>query len=105
VVIVETRGFTRRIDDLFSPEEYRLLQLALVARPDAGKIIRARVVSGSSAGRWAGGGSAAGHGSSTSGIRRATNFWCCSPLPRTKRMTWRSSRDALCAESWKRSTH
>ena len=26
--------------DLLSPEEYRLLQLALVARPDAGKIIR-----------------------------------------------------------------
>src|SRR5439155_13982894 len=40
VVIVETRVFTRRIDDLLSPEEYRLLQLALVTRPDAGKIIR-----------------------------------------------------------------
>jgi len=40
VLIVETRVCTRRIDDRFSPEEYRLLQLALVARPDAGKIIR-----------------------------------------------------------------
>jgi len=40
VVIVETRVFTRRIDDLLSPEEYRLLQLALVTRPDVGKIIR-----------------------------------------------------------------
>jgi hypothetical protein len=40
VVIVETRVFTRRIDDLLSPEEYRLLQLTLVARPDAGELIR-----------------------------------------------------------------
>jgi hypothetical protein len=40
VVIVETRVFTRRIDDLLSPEEYRLLQLALVARPHVGKVIR-----------------------------------------------------------------
>ena len=39
MVIVETRVFTRRIDDLLSPEEYRLLQLALVARPDVGKVI------------------------------------------------------------------
>lgn len=37
--IVETSVFTRRILQLFSDEEYRLLQAALVVRPDMGKII------------------------------------------------------------------
>src|SRR5213593_2240315 len=40
VVVVETRAFTRRIDDMLSPEEYRLFQLAIVERPDLGKVIR-----------------------------------------------------------------
>ena len=40
VVVVETRAFTRRIADMLSPEEYRLFQLALVERPDLGKVIR-----------------------------------------------------------------
>ncbi len=39
MVIVETRTFTKRIDELLSIEDYRLLQLELVRRPEAGKVI------------------------------------------------------------------
>ncbi len=39
VVIVEVRGFTARICDLLSDEDYRLLQLQLVRDPEAGRVI------------------------------------------------------------------
>ena len=39
MVIIETPIFTRRIQDILSDDEYRLLQAQLVQRPDAGKII------------------------------------------------------------------
>lgn len=39
MVIVETSVFTRGIQRLLSDIEYRLLQLRLIIRPDAGKII------------------------------------------------------------------
>ena len=39
VVVVETRTFTKRVDELLSVEDYRLLQLELVRRPEAGKVI------------------------------------------------------------------
>lgn len=39
MVIVEVRGFTARIRDLLSDEDYRLLQLQLVRNPEAGRII------------------------------------------------------------------
>jgi mRNA-degrading endonuclease RelE of RelBE toxin-antitoxin system len=39
MVIIETPIFTRRIQDILSDEEYRLLQSQLLQRPDAGKII------------------------------------------------------------------
>lgn len=39
MVIIETPIFTKRIQELVSNEEYRLLQSHLVNRPDAGKII------------------------------------------------------------------
>jgi len=39
VVIIETHAFTKRIDGLLTPEEYRQLQLELVARPLAGTLI------------------------------------------------------------------
>jgi len=39
VVIVETRAFTARIDDLMADDEYRELQLHLAARPTAGDVI------------------------------------------------------------------
>ncbi len=39
MVIIETPIFTKVIQELIPDEEYRLLQLHLVNRPDAGKII------------------------------------------------------------------
>jgi hypothetical protein len=39
VVIVETKSFTARIGDLLTADEYRKLQLELVQRPGAGKVI------------------------------------------------------------------
>jgi hypothetical protein len=39
VLIVETRAFSRRIDDLLSFDDYRGLQLALVRQPTAGAVI------------------------------------------------------------------
>lgn len=39
MVIIETPIFTRRIQELIPDEEYRLLQIHLVNRPDAGKTI------------------------------------------------------------------
>ena len=40
MVILETHAFTAAILELLSDEEYRLLQQALVARPDAGRLMR-----------------------------------------------------------------
>ena len=40
MVIIETHAFTRRIDALLTTDEYRELQLELVARPLAGSVIR-----------------------------------------------------------------
>jgi len=39
MLVVETAIFTRRIQALISDEQYRLLQLQLVAQPDVGKVI------------------------------------------------------------------
>ena len=39
MLIVETAIFTRRIQALISDEQYRLLQLQLIAQPDVGKVI------------------------------------------------------------------
>jgi hypothetical protein len=39
VVIVETKAFSARIDDLLTADEYRLLQLELVQRPTLGNVI------------------------------------------------------------------
>lgn len=36
MVIIETSVFTRQVRELLSDDEYRVLQIALVARPDAG---------------------------------------------------------------------
>lgn len=54
MVIVETRVFTGRIRGLVSDETYRKLQLALVARPDAGAVIPG--TGGLRKLRWAGSG-------------------------------------------------
>ena len=39
MVIIETPIFTRRIQAVLSEEEYRLLQIQLVNKPDSGKMI------------------------------------------------------------------
>ena len=39
MVIIETPIFTRRIQELIPDEEYRLLQIHLVNRPDAGRTV------------------------------------------------------------------
>src|SRR4030042_3190134 len=39
MVIIETPIFTRRIQAILSDEEYRLLQIHLVNKPDVGKVI------------------------------------------------------------------
>jgi hypothetical protein len=62
MVIVETPIFTKRILTILSDEEYRLLQLHLLSKPDAGKIIQGS--GGLRKLRWA----AKGHGKS-GGIR------------------------------------
>ena len=40
MIFIETSVFTKEIKDLLSDEEYRMLQTALMFRPDAGDIIR-----------------------------------------------------------------
>ena len=40
MTIVETSIFERKIDNLLSVEEYRLLQLALMRNPESGAIIK-----------------------------------------------------------------
>jgi hypothetical protein len=39
MLFIETPIFTKLVTDLISDDEYRKLQLALVLRPEAGKII------------------------------------------------------------------
>jgi hypothetical protein len=39
MIIVETSFFTRQVQALLTDEDYRLLQAALVLRPDLGDII------------------------------------------------------------------
>jgi hypothetical protein len=70
MVIIETSIFTRRIQELISEEEYRLLQLHLVNKPDAGKVIPGS--GGLRKLRW----SAGGHGKS--GGMRVIYFWVVS---------------------------
>jgi mRNA-degrading endonuclease RelE of RelBE toxin-antitoxin system len=40
VIFIETSVFTREIKNLLPDEEYRMLQTALMFRPDAGDMIR-----------------------------------------------------------------
>src|SRR4030067_1957560 len=68
MVIIETPIFTRRIQAVLSEEEYRLLQIQLVNKPDSGKIIRGS--GGLRKLRW----SAGGHGK-RGGIRVIYNWF------------------------------
>jgi len=56
MVIIETPIFTRKNQAILSDEEYRLLQVQLINKPDSGKIIRGS--GGLRKLRW----SASGHG-------------------------------------------
>ena|SRR3990172_8664158 len=56
MVIIETSIFTRRIQAILSDEEYRLLQIQLINKPDSGKVIQGS--GGLRKLRW----SAGGHG-------------------------------------------
>ena len=67
MVIIETPIFTRRIRELISDEEYRLLQTHLVNRPDVGKVLSGS--GGLRKLRW----SAKGHGKS--GGIRVIYYW------------------------------
>lgn len=40
MVIIETSVFTRQVQALLTDEEYKQLQLALIAQPEAGAVIR-----------------------------------------------------------------
>jgi len=62
MVIVETPVFTKRVIAILSDEEYRLLQMHLINKPDAGKVIKGS--GGLRKLRW----SAKGHGKS-GGVR------------------------------------
>jgi mRNA-degrading endonuclease RelE of RelBE toxin-antitoxin system len=70
MVIIETPIFTRVIQDLISEEEYRLFQLHLVNKPEAGKIILGS--GGLRKVRWSG----SGHGKS--GGIRVIYYWVVS---------------------------
>ncbi|MHB8881024.1 MAG: type II toxin-antitoxin system RelE/ParE family toxin [Thermodesulfovibrionales bacterium] len=67
MVIIETPIFTRRIQELITDEEYRLLQIHLVNRPDVGKILPGS--GGLRKLRW----SAGGHGKK--GGIRSIYYW------------------------------
>jgi mRNA-degrading endonuclease RelE of RelBE toxin-antitoxin system len=70
MVIIETPIFTRLIQELIPEEEYRLFQLHLVNKPEAGKIIAGS--GGLRKLRW----SAGGHGKS--GGIRVIYYWVVS---------------------------
>jgi len=40
MVIIETPIFTKRLSSVMTDEEYRLLQIHLINKPDAGKVIQ-----------------------------------------------------------------
>jgi hypothetical protein len=91
MVIIETPIFTRRIQELMPDEEYRLLQIHLINRPDVGKTIPGS--GGLRKLRW----SAGGHGK-RGGIR-VIYYWL---LPRDAILFLyaypKSERDDLTAE-------
>jgi len=70
MLIIETPIFTRRIQAILSDEEYRLLQIHLVNKPDVGKVISGS--GGLRKLRW----SAGGHGK-RGGIR-VVYYWLMS---------------------------
>jgi hypothetical protein len=70
MVIIETPIFTKRLSGIMTDEEYRLLQMHLLNKPDAGKVIKGS--GGLRKFRW----SAKGHGKS--GGVRIIYYWFAS---------------------------
>jgi len=66
--IIETPIFTRRVNEILSDDEYRLLQNTLILRPDLGKIIQGS--GGLRKIRWSGSGRGKRGGS------RVIYYWC-----------------------------
>jgi hypothetical protein len=83
MVIIETPIFTKRLMDVMTDEEYRLLQMHLLNKPDAGKVTQGS--GGLRKFRW----SAKGHGKSggpesyITGLWRRIRFYCFFRMPRT----------------------
>jgi mRNA-degrading endonuclease RelE of RelBE toxin-antitoxin system len=95
MVLIETPIFTRRIQAMLSDEEYRLLQLHLVNRPDVGKVIPGS--GGLRKLRW----SAGGHGK-RSGIR-VVYYWFVSQDIILLLLSYsKNERDDLTAEQLRR---
>jgi hypothetical protein len=70
MVIIETPIFTKRLSGIMTDEEYRLLQMHLLNKPDAGKVIKGS--GGLRKFRW----SVKGHGKS--GGVRIIYYWFAS---------------------------
>ena len=73
MVIRETSVFTKQVDRLLDAESYRLLQLRLVADPEAGELIGEPADCERSGGRDLGAGSEAVFGRSTTGRARTAS--------------------------------
>ncbi len=71
MVIIETSIFTRQVHELLSDDEYREFQIALVARPNAGKIIVGS--GGVRKMRWS------SQGKGKSGGARVIYYWAVEP--------------------------
>lgn len=86
MVIVETSVFTRLIRELMSDDEYRLLQEALIIRPDSGDLIKGG--GGIRKWRW----QADGHGKS--GGARVIYYWAVSEDEIRMLYVYRKSRQS-----------
>ena len=87
MVIIETPIFTRRIQAILSDEEYRLLQIQLINKPDSGKVIRGAGDYESCAGLRVDMGSGVASGSFIIGSYRRMSFFSYLPTPKVSRMT------------------
>jgi hypothetical protein len=77
ISFVETKLFTRLVQETLSDDEYSRLQQALLANPEAGAVISGSGgVREARVGAWRGAANAEGSGSSTSGARDRDRSGC-----------------------------
>ena len=86
MIIIETPIFTRRIQAILSDEEYRLLQIHLVNKPDVGKVISGSGACESFDGLREDMEKGAVLGSYIIGSCRKTPFFSFLPIPKVSRM-------------------